>query len=361
MKKINFFLLSVFFAALFVFNGGCSNENKTKESTKSEKLVEKVVEVNKAQVLVDYLEANGNFINSKNVPSMIKAEEVYENLDNPKYLIVDIRKSADFNKGHIKNAVHVKAADMITYFENDIVPADYEKIAIVCYSGQSASFATSVMRLLGYNNVYTMKWGMSSWAMPYGNIWLKHVGNNFADRLESASNAKDAEGQLPKLKIALTDAKEILKARAKELLAMPFRQFTVKAEGVFAHADNYYINNYWPEAKYEEGHIPGAVQYQPKKSLDTQVDLLTLPTNKKIVTYCYTGQHSAFVTAYLRILGYDAYSLLFGANSFMNGLMQERGEGWHAFTKEIVHDFEVVKEGVEESVDENTQKGECGS
>ena len=36
--------------------------------------------------------------------------------------------------------------------------------------------------------------------------------------------------------------------------------------------------------------------------------------NAKVITYCYTGQTSAVVTAWLQVLGYDAYSMTFGMN-----------------------------------------------
>ncbi len=39
-----------------------------------------------------------------------------------------------------------------------------------------------------------------------------------------------------------------------------------------------------------------------------------LPTDKKIVIYCWTGQTSAQVAAYLRMLGYDAVSMYYGMN-----------------------------------------------
>ncbi len=358
MKKINFYLMSLAVAAL-LFLTSCGGESKTTEDT-DQKAVEEVQAINEAQVLVDYLEANGNFINSKKVPAMIKSKEVHENLDNPKYLVVDLRKTSDFNKGHIAGAENIKAKDMITYFENDIKPADYEKIALVCYSGQLASFTTSVMRLLGYDNVYAMKWGMSSWAMPFGEKWMSKVSNDFANQIEETANPMGAKGNLPTLNTGLTDAKEILKLRAKEVLAMSFKSLMVKAPDLFNNGSEYYINNYWPEAKYNAGHVPGSIRYQPKKALDTKVDLLTLPTDKKVVTYCFTGQHSAFVTAYLRILGYEAYSLGFGANSFMNGLLQERGDGWHAWSKKHVHDFEVVVEEADEAVaDDGEEEGGC--
>ena len=48
-----------------------------------------------------------------------------------------------------------------------------------------------------------------------------------------------------------------------------------------------------------------------------EVDLTTLPTDKSIAVYCYTGQTSAFLTAYLRLLGYDAKSVLYGTNAMI--------------------------------------------
>ena len=52
-------------------------------------------------------------------------------------------------------------------------------------------------------------------------------------------------------------------------------------------------------------------------SSDLHLDnyLKSLPTDKKIVVYCYTGQTSAQTSAYLGVLGYDAYSLLYGVNA----------------------------------------------
>ena len=59
----------------------------------------------------------------------------------------------------------------------------------------------------------------------------------------------------------------------------------------------------------DPGHIPGAIQYTPKESLMLEEDLKTLPIDKQIVVYEYAGMTSAFVVAYLRVLGYDAKSI----------------------------------------------------
>lgn len=359
MKKISFYFLSLLLSLTFLLyscgNGGTATEKTTTET----ELVENVA-VNETQILVDYLEANGNFINSKKIPAMIKSKEVQANLENPRYLVVDIRAANDYNKGHIAGADNIKMKELILYFENDILATDYDKISLVCYSGQSASYSTSVLRLLGYDNVYAMKWGMASWNMPFGDKWLSHVSNDFADQIVTDAAPKAAAGSLPTLTTGQSSAKAILKIRAKEALNTKFKTTLVKTPELFENGTEYYINNYWPAPKYEAGHIPGSIQYQPKKSLDSKVDLLTLPTDKKVVTYCFTGQHSAFVTAYLRVLGYDAYSLSFGANSFMNDVMQENGEGWNAFTKKAIHDYEVIVEEVEEALaDDGEEEGGC--
>ena len=48
-----------------------------------------------------------------------------------------------------------------------------------------------------------------------------------------------------------------------------------------------------------------------------------------MVTYCYTGQTSAQVTACLRLLGYDAASLMFGVNGFAFQSLKEGMAAYH--------------------------------
>ena len=69
------------------------------------------------------------------------------------------------------------------------------------------------------------------------------------------------------------------------------------------------------------------MQYTPKESLKLSADLKTLPTDKPVVVYCYTGQTSANLAAYLRLLGYDARTLLYGANGMIYDLMVSNGMG----------------------------------
>jgi rhodanese-related sulfurtransferase len=126
---------------------------------------------------------------------------------------------------------------------------------------------------------------------------------------------------MPVLSTGKTTGQEILEARVNALLAEGFAPASVTNQTVFGGLSTYYIVNYWSTAHYGLGHIPGAIQYTPKETIKYEVDLTTLPTDKPVVVYCYTGQTSAFLSAYLRLLGYDAKSLLFGVNGMSYDMM----------------------------------------
>ena len=57
----------------------------------------------------------------------------------------------------------MKFGDIPAYFEHSIKPYRYDKIVMVCDKGQVSSYTTMLLRLMGYGNVYSMRWGMSAW------------------------------------------------------------------------------------------------------------------------------------------------------------------------------------------------------
>jgi len=334
MKKLSIFLVALLISAATLFSSFTSkNENYNSTSLNPP---------NEFELLLSYLETNGNFINSDASPAIIPADEVKKNLKNAKYHIIDVRSDSWYEYGHIKNAVNVTTADLLTYFESKIKPADYDKIVLVCYSGQSAAYFTSLLRLAGYDNVYSMNWGMSSWRVDFAEkSWLKNTTNDYAGKLETSNNPKADKGSLPTLNTGKTDAKEILKAQLEKAFATPYKESIIKSPVVFENPDNYYIVNYCSDEKYSTGHIPQAIQYQPNSSMSSTSDLSTLPTNKTVLVYGQTGQESAYVVAYLDLLGYDAGNLAYGANSFMHSVLKDNGG--NAFTKKNVNMYPVIE------------------
>jgi len=308
MTKIKFLLLSFLFAALFITS--CKEDEDPV-----------VIE---SEVLAEYLESTNSpigkdYVNT-DMPSIMKAEEVKTLNTTGQVYIIDIRSEADFDEGHIANAHNVTLANIVSHIASvDLTP--YTKVAIVCYTGQTAGFATSLLRLLGYDKAFSMKWGMCSWNEFFATKWNNAIANGNAYASEFTATAADKGGMndMPVLSTGKTTGQEILEVRVNDLLTEGFSPAaTTSAATVFGALSNYYIVNYWSDAHYSDpGHIPGAMQYTPKETMKLSVDLKTLPTDKPVAVYCYTGQTSAFLTAYLRLLGYDAKSVVYGTNSMI--------------------------------------------
>ena len=304
--------LTVFFIAITILSSFKKNEQKIQSDP------------TEFELLVQYLEANGNFINSELAPAIILASEIKDNLKNDKYLVLDIRSEGWFDYGHIKNSVNVEGPGLLNYFENEIDPASFEKITIVCYSGQSAAYYAGLLRLAGYNNVFNLKWGMSSWDSELAqNIWVKNSTDTFADQVETTANPMPEKGAKPTLSTGKTDVKEILKERIKAAFEKPYKEFIVKAEVAFENPADYFNVSYMDAETYNLGHVKGAVQYQPK-SLGTESNLYTLPTDKNILVNCSTGQSAAYAVAYLHVLGYNVFNLAYGSNSYINSVLVEK-------------------------------------
>lgn len=327
-------LLTALFAFLLV--SSCKKDDSTK--------------IDESKVLVEYLESANSplmkdFVNT-DMPTIIAASEVKTlNTTNQVY-IIDIRAAADFAAGHIANAHNVAVADVLTHIKTVNLTA-YTKVAIVCYTGQTAGYVASLIRLMGYDKAYSMKWGMCAWNTTFAGKWNTAIasGNTYASQFVIDSTAKNAiSHQLPGLITGKTTGQEILEARVSALLAEGFTPASVSGATLFGSLSTYYIVNYWPLSQYIDpalGHIPGATQYTPKSAIKLSTFLTSLPTDKTVAVYCYTGQTSAFLTAYLRLLGYDAKSVLYGTNGMIYDRMVAK-TGMSVFNSAQIMGYDYV-------------------
>jgi rhodanese-related sulfurtransferase len=340
-------ILRIFTLAVFVVITSCSGGQKKSEQTQtSVEATTPKVEVNaKAKLLLKTLNEMGDYANSRNFPSLIKPASVYEERNGNIY-IIDLRDEDAYNDGHIKGAVRVEFSDLPAYFTNDIKPFEYDKIVLVCYAGQIASYATSLLRLAGYGNVYAMRWGMSGWNKHFAeDSWLANVSSDFQDRLETEEHEKAPLSDFPKLNTDKTSGDGILQQRIDSLFAAGYSDALVHADDVFEDPGRYYTINYDRRDKYESGHIPGAIRYKPGGTLGIVSEMQTIPVDKEVVLYCNTGHNSGFATAYLRLFGYDAKTLTFGNNAFMYDKMKEEEStlSWQPFTEAEIHDYPYVQ------------------
>ena len=313
---LNFFSL-IILSAIILFNAGCSKEE--------DPITPSVI--NESEVLLNYLESNNDYINNSGT-FIITASDVntLRITDPTKLLLVDIRDAVTYANGHIEGAVRVDFANLYDYIKT-INAANYTKVVIACCSGQTASYGVSLLRAIGgYNNVFALKWGMSSWDSSFAqSYWLANISNAYATQfVNTPSPSKNAKGQLPTtISTGKTNGQEILEARVKLLFAAGYAEATLPAISVMQHLTDYYVISYRTDALYlNPGHIPGAINYDPAYlPFKGANDLTTIPTNKTSVLYCFTGQTSSYVGAYLRLLGYEVKSLSYGSNSMIYDIM----------------------------------------
>lgn len=327
LRKLFYLLLII--PLLFV-NTGCSDDDDGGSDPEA---------VNESEVLVKYLESDGgNPIN--NFAAMIPATTVNTNiLTGTDQVIIDIRAASDFAAGHITGAVNKGAGEVLDYYESENLQ-NKEVVVIACYSGQTAGWVTGLMHTLGYTNVKDLAFGMCSWNSATSGSWTGNISNGKSSQLVTTATARAAAGDLPELSTGFDTAQDILRKRVEDVFAEGFTPAKMTNAALFDTPSSYYIVNYWSADHYSWGHVPGAVQYTPKADLDFDTYLNTLPTDKTVAVYCYTGQTSAHVAAYLRVLGYDAKTVLFGVNGMAHDTMP--GTAFNAASH--VNEFDLVTE-----------------
>jgi rhodanese-related sulfurtransferase len=85
-----------------------------------------------------------------------------EMINHKQAVVVDVRPSADFHKGHIINAISLPSNG----FANQISTLNKHKdkpIIVACRSGAQSSSACHQLRQAGFEEVYNLKGGILAW------------------------------------------------------------------------------------------------------------------------------------------------------------------------------------------------------
>ncbi|MFO7817019.1 MAG: rhodanese-like domain-containing protein, partial [Desulfovibrionales bacterium] len=163
--------------------------------------------VNEAQVLLDFFENQRDYIYD-GPPFVITAQALRTNLltrPDEQYLI-DVRSAEAFEKGHIKGSVHVDLRDVYKHIQN-IDAGAYEKIVLICFAGQATAYQASLLHAAGYENVVSLKYGISSWHHVFAEeSWLKHISSaRIPEFVHTESPPKNPRGKLPELSTGHTN------------------------------------------------------------------------------------------------------------------------------------------------------------
>lgn len=324
---------------VFIFISGCIEDNITPPLTG---------ELDSVAEMIRYFESEGDFPNSDLAPALIDAEEVFSNLNS--YLIIDIRPSVEFINGHIEGAVNVKLDSLYNFVETNF-SAGHSKIVIVSKNGQSSAYFTCLLRLAGFNNVFSLNFGMSSWNQVFAGELLGEIGDapgvNFFinDNFE-----KNPFGPLPIISFSNPGEtiEERVNTRIKEIIAEGFVKNKVFTHSLdiylylvcYGKSRLYYARRFGTLA--ERGHPENAISYLDATFYDLRSvnSLQTLPSSETILIYDYNGQLGACMTAYLKVLGYDVKFLMFGANRLFYSRMIDDPELFpFTFTTSLIKNY----------------------
>ena len=229
----------------------------------------------------------------------IKPDDLKMRIAEGDVYIVSLRSADDYAAGHIPGAVNMAFGDLTT------LPND-ESIVLYCYTGQSASFGTAVLGILGYD-VMNLRHGMSSWSSD-PDVYKKRYSGAAGYDTETTLNSGGSYS-LPTLNnTSSSDDDEIIKAAA--LTVAPKYISAADLNIKIAEGEDMTILSIRQPDAYAAGHIPGAINIPYGPGI---VDALSqLDPDSPVYVYCYTGHTAAQATALLQMLGYDAISISFG-------------------------------------------------
>jgi rhodanese-related sulfurtransferase len=87
---------------------------------------------------------------------------IQENIDNPDFIILDVRTPAEYAGGHIENAVN------LDYYEDDFEATlntwDKSKTYLIyCRTASRSAAVMKIMQRLEFTDVYNMLGGINAW------------------------------------------------------------------------------------------------------------------------------------------------------------------------------------------------------
>ncbi len=289
-----------------------------------------------------YLEGGAKFI---------KADSLHANLDDGDAgndpFVLSIRSGADYALGHIPGAVNIPWRSLFSVENLSLLPGDETQVVVVCYTGQTASQITALLNVLGFN-ASTLKHGMCSWTTN-GTIAPKCFNNtthqeSYPTEAGTRNNGCGGDGVGSGGTFeGSADEWEILR-QSCERYVNEVETMYITAEALYANLnDNFedndpYVISIRSSADYAVGHIPDAVNLAMGEALSEDV-LETLPTNRQIVVYCYTGHGSCHLAAMLNINGFDVVSLKWGMCSWTDNVTVNAGKCYDPAT--AGHNYKV--------------------
>jgi len=327
-KIFRYFLLTTLILGLLLATTvalvGCGDSTTTTAATSKTSSVNTAEVIGARAVKVLSAVSTGDY-SANSISGVNLAKKLADPVENKKLYLMDIRKKADYDAGHIDGAKQVEFAKWASSENLDVLaklPSD-TKIIVICYTGNTAAQATGGLRMLGYDAA-ALQAGMNGWAQSSTTAaTVADLQNtNYPDFTTPANPSAPAPPATTLDKPSADDYKVIAEKANAVMSAMPtdgdYALNTVtaaKLSELLGGSSKPFVLDIRSAADFNSGHIQDAVN-APFKSVALPENLKLIPKDKKIVVPCYTGNTAAQATMILQMLGYDASVLKYGMMSW---------------------------------------------
>jgi rhodanese-related sulfurtransferase len=205
-------ILKIIISLVLIFATGCLKDN-----------IVPVVnfELDETAKILQYLESQGDVVNTEAAPWLISATDVYNDLG--QLFILDTRNQDEYVSGHIESSINVSSSRLYEVVDSLNTLFPLKKIVIVSKNGQSSSYFVSLLRLAGFDNIFTLNRGMAYWHTDFAGEWLQALGNSVFG-FNNYEYPKLPFSDLPKLDFPSTLSTEQEKTiyRIKDLIKIGF-------------------------------------------------------------------------------------------------------------------------------------------
>lgn len=93
----------------------------------------------------------------------VSIDEALKMWQDKEAIIIDVRTVEEYQAGHIPDVANIPLDQLDS--RSSEVPKD-KKVLLICRSGNRSSQGTKILRSKGFDNVYNITAGMSTWRGP---------------------------------------------------------------------------------------------------------------------------------------------------------------------------------------------------
>ncbi|MBK5251685.1 MAG: rhodanese-like domain-containing protein [Peptostreptococcaceae bacterium] len=315
MFKKNKLILVIVTMLILALVAGCGTpapETQTEPAEKIEKTAPVEVSVSSETGAMEL--AVENYFADKPAHNYKIAQDAFvEKVKNEEDMFVlDIRQPDVYAEGHIKGAINAPWGVAIS--DNlDKLPMD-KPVYVYCYTGQTAGQTVALLNFAGFE-AYSVNLG---WNLGISKVaGVESVTVTEASDFDSAVNTeidKDMMTAIASYYEGLADVSDTI-----------YKNYKISEDNlkklIDEKDDSIYILSVRGADAFESGHIARA--FNIPWAAGMQESFNTIPKDKTVVVYCYTGQTAGQTVAALRMLGYDAVSLNGGM-----GMEANAPSGW---------------------------------